>query len=205
MVHGAPIATAWSQHGGPAEDPGALERLVRNAVVVGYERTLDQDAAYGFRQLEDIAVKALCATTAYWGTPETDRWWFSDISRFAVRPSVSGLTALINLVQLPTTALLYATGIAAVARGRADLVARLFTQPTTTNNYGNDVPVSTQLAPGNVLMVPRPHRSLHEYLRPLLQSHLTLGEAAYTDASEQFEYLRLAFETDMRLTEDSVA
>ena len=36
-----------------------MSRLVCNKVELGYERTVEQDAAFGFRQLEDIAVKAL--------------------------------------------------------------------------------------------------------------------------------------------------
>ena len=52
VVQRAPIATVWG--GGPA-----LEDAVRSAVVLDYERTLDQDAAFGLRQLEDIAVKAV--------------------------------------------------------------------------------------------------------------------------------------------------
>ncbi len=59
VMRGAPVATVWSRHGGPPQHLDAVQRLVRNCVVVGYERTMEQDAAYGFRQLEDIAVKAL--------------------------------------------------------------------------------------------------------------------------------------------------
>ncbi|MCF6508081.1 DUF2254 domain-containing protein [Blastococcus sp. MG754426] len=49
---GSPIATTW----GGSED---LDDAVRAAVVLNNERTIDQDAAFGFRQLEDIAVKAM--------------------------------------------------------------------------------------------------------------------------------------------------
>ena len=59
VTRGTPIARVWSRAGGPPEDLRALEELVRDALAVGYERTLEQDVAYGFRELEDIAVKAL--------------------------------------------------------------------------------------------------------------------------------------------------
>ncbi|WP_347057466.1 DUF2254 domain-containing protein [Blastococcus sp. HT6-30] len=49
---GTPIATVW----GGNED---LDETVRAAVVLNNERTIDQDAGFGFRQLEDIAVKAM--------------------------------------------------------------------------------------------------------------------------------------------------
>ncbi|WP_432542958.1 DUF2254 domain-containing protein [Kineococcus sp. SYSU DK002] len=58
VVTGTPLATVWApdldEHG-----HGELAERVRRAVVCGYERTVEQDAAFGFRQLTDIAVKAL--------------------------------------------------------------------------------------------------------------------------------------------------
>jgi len=54
---------------------------------------------------------------------------------------------LINLIQAPATALLYAAGIAAVAARRCDLVGRLLLEPMTTDKFGKEVPVSTELAP----------------------------------------------------------
>lgn len=59
VVRGTPIAQVWSRSGGEPEDAGGLEALVQESIAIGYERTLEQDAAYGFRELEDIAVKAL--------------------------------------------------------------------------------------------------------------------------------------------------
>ncbi|MGY2067810.1 DUF2254 domain-containing protein [Blastococcus sp. SYSU DS0619] len=53
---GTPIATVW----GATEE---LDDAVRAAVVFNNERTIDQDAAFGFRQLEDIAVKAMSPST----------------------------------------------------------------------------------------------------------------------------------------------
>jgi uncharacterized membrane protein len=37
----------------------AVQAGLHTAVILGYERTIEQDAAFGFRQLTDIAVKAL--------------------------------------------------------------------------------------------------------------------------------------------------
>ncbi|PPK92866.1 putative membrane protein [Kineococcus xinjiangensis] len=58
VVRGTPFATVHAPHlaHGKLEE---LEEAIRSAVVVGYERTVEQDSAYGFRQLTDIAVKAL--------------------------------------------------------------------------------------------------------------------------------------------------
>ncbi|HSP28998.1 MAG TPA: DUF2254 domain-containing protein [Ilumatobacteraceae bacterium] len=51
VIEGTPVATGWG--------PGDIAADVRRAVLIGYERTNDQDVAFGFRQLEDIAVKAM--------------------------------------------------------------------------------------------------------------------------------------------------
>ncbi|SDF08466.1 Uncharacterized membrane protein [Blastococcus aurantiacus] len=53
VTQGTPIATVWSRAGDELTD------AVRAAVVLNNERTIDQDAGFGFRQLEDIAVKAM--------------------------------------------------------------------------------------------------------------------------------------------------
>jgi uncharacterized membrane protein len=57
VVFGTPLATVWWRHAGT--DPGPLEHAVGAAVSMGYERTIEQDAGFGFRELTDIAVKAL--------------------------------------------------------------------------------------------------------------------------------------------------
>jgi uncharacterized membrane protein len=49
---GTPMATVWSRS-------ERLDDAVRAAVVLNNERTIDQDAAFGFRELEDIAVKSM--------------------------------------------------------------------------------------------------------------------------------------------------
>ncbi|WP_104525276.1 DUF2254 domain-containing protein [Blastococcus atacamensis] len=49
---GTPLATVWCR----SEE---LDDAVHAAVVLNNERTIDQDAGFGFRQLEDIAVKAM--------------------------------------------------------------------------------------------------------------------------------------------------
>ncbi|MDG9701887.1 DUF2254 domain-containing protein [Streptomyces sp. DH37] len=62
LVAGNPIATVWARD--PSADPpdpyaDGTAAAVDDAVRLGYERTLEQDVAFGFRQLEDIAVKAM--------------------------------------------------------------------------------------------------------------------------------------------------
>jgi uncharacterized membrane protein len=52
---GSPLCTVW---GGP-DDPESLRSHGRDAVRVGASRTIQQDPAYGLRQLADVALKAL--------------------------------------------------------------------------------------------------------------------------------------------------
>jgi uncharacterized membrane protein len=58
VVSGTPIGWVWRADG--AEPDGkSLHTAVHRSVRLGFERTLEQDAAFGIRQLVDIASKAL--------------------------------------------------------------------------------------------------------------------------------------------------
>lgn len=60
VTEGTPMATVWGTGGRPLETvPRDVADEIRGAVQLGYERTLDQDVGFGFRQLEDIAVRAM--------------------------------------------------------------------------------------------------------------------------------------------------
>ncbi len=61
VTTGSPLVTVWQGDGAGdvGEVPEDLARSLLEPVVLGPERTVEQDAAFGFRQLEDIAVKAL--------------------------------------------------------------------------------------------------------------------------------------------------
>jgi uncharacterized membrane protein len=60
LVQGVPVGRAWSEDARLDDDAvGRLRRAVANAIKVGYERTAAQDVGYGFRQLTDVANKAL--------------------------------------------------------------------------------------------------------------------------------------------------
>jgi len=58
ILVGAPLARVWPDRG----DVSAADlRAVRDNLVLGIERTLQHDVAFGFRQIADIAVKAISA------------------------------------------------------------------------------------------------------------------------------------------------
>jgi uncharacterized membrane protein len=60
IVAGMPLAQIWTPSpDDPQPDPGALAHALDDAVGIGFERTRQQDAAMGIRQLVDTACKAL--------------------------------------------------------------------------------------------------------------------------------------------------
>jgi uncharacterized membrane protein len=60
IVSGTVLAWMWTAApDGPTPDPVLFQRALMGTVEVGFERTLQQDAALGIRQLVDIACKAL--------------------------------------------------------------------------------------------------------------------------------------------------
>jgi uncharacterized membrane protein len=60
VVAGTTLAWIWpAAAAGRAPDPQALAQALRTGVRIGFERTLEQDAAFGIRQLVDAACKAL--------------------------------------------------------------------------------------------------------------------------------------------------
>ena len=60
VVAGTVLAWAWTAApDDPAPDPGVFQDALARAVRIGFERTPEQDAALGIRQLVDMACKAL--------------------------------------------------------------------------------------------------------------------------------------------------
>lgn len=62
LVQEVPFATAWPDSSGTAVSPGDREELqekVNSSILTGFERTNVQDVGFGFRQLVDVAVRAL--------------------------------------------------------------------------------------------------------------------------------------------------
>ena len=60
VVAGTTLAWIWRDSpADPAPDPAAFARILDSGVRIGFERTVEQDAAFGIRQLVDVACKAL--------------------------------------------------------------------------------------------------------------------------------------------------
>jgi hypothetical protein len=152
----------------------------------------------GVLEAEAELLLALVATTAYWGTDENDRWWIRDIEQFGT-VSGGGDESLIRLAQAPATMVIYAAGIAALAAERWRTLVRVLSEPQAQHPYKTNM-----LLPAAALLNPQTtigHRfdgaeHLHLQLRPVFTQHLTLGETAYRDTWERFEFLRLIVQHD---------
>ena len=60
VIRQAPLVWVWrTSPDQPPPDPAAFRTATQDAVRIGFERTAEQDVAFGVRQLADIAVKAL--------------------------------------------------------------------------------------------------------------------------------------------------
>ena len=59
IVAGTPIAWAWHRSADHAPPEAGLQEAIRDAVQVGFERTMLQDVRFGIRRLVDIGNKAL--------------------------------------------------------------------------------------------------------------------------------------------------
>lgn len=61
VVEGAPLLRVWGPGGSSPEEQARSEvaEVVAQSARIGYERTLEQDVAFGIRQLADVASKAL--------------------------------------------------------------------------------------------------------------------------------------------------
>ncbi|WP_137872720.1 SIR2 family protein [Rhodococcus sp. Q] len=145
-------------------------------------------------RLEEASTVAagLVAVLAYWGTPDTDRWWIPEIARFAHVAS-SG-SAFRKARRVIGTRLLYAAGISAVAAGRNDTFGALaqLATPSITTTGDHDSVLAVCAANTAYEHVPRSARAQYEQLLPVLDQSLTLTHDALDDAWQRFEILRLA-------------
>ena len=142
----------------------------------------------------------LVATTAYWGNHETDRWWLREIEQLSAPVVASGGSTLLNLAQAPATMVIYSAGIAALAAERWHTLVRVLQEPRTKNLSNEKIfPAALFLGPRRTIHLGNASEHLYGQLRPVFKEHLALSDAAYVDAWERFELLRLIarYDTDL--------
>lgn len=141
------------------------------------------------RVLEAAAVPcALVATSAYWGTDATDRWWADELDRFAVNARATGTARIITLPSVVGCSLMYAAGVSAFAAGRYDLVGAILDKQRLDPNRNRPELLAAALSPDSTL---GSTSALHTYLQPLLLETLAIGDKPLDDAWQAFEVLRL--------------
>jgi hypothetical protein len=146
---------------------------------------------------------SLVATYAYYGDTRTDALWIPTLKEWAAQPCVGGLTRFIDLLYYPATRLLYAGGVAMVARNRLADVERVLRLTVLVYASGKNGPVSSELharrsLAGLVERTPVDVTSNHvfELLGPQLENHLLLSPAFVERSYELFELLMFLVSTD---------
>ncbi|MEW1974448.1 SIR2 family protein [Microbacterium profundi] len=146
---------------------------------------------------------ALLATLAYWGDSDTDSWWIDELPRFATPVDGSGLVKLLSLRVVSGSILFYAAGIAfyaagiaAVARGRFDLLGRMFALRRPHHHNGDlEAFASSVDAEAGYEGAQNARTRLFDVVSPLLADGLSLGLEPLDDAWQLFEVLRLTWAT----------
>ncbi|MFM9812912.1 SIR2 family protein [Streptomyces scabiei] len=156
----------------------------------------DGDHAHSLATLEAEMelLLALTATTVYWGSNDTDRWWLHDIEQLGTQPELStSSAALHDLTRAPATMLIYTAGIAALAAERWDTLVRVLDEPTAFDPYSEKTyPAASLLAPDVTIgLKDQSSERVYTRLQPVFTQHLALSENTFRDTWERFEYLRL--------------
>ncbi|OZC93000.1 hypothetical protein CH282_01685 [Rhodococcus sp. 06-418-1B] len=133
---------------------------------------------------------ALVAVMACWGNATTDSWWLDEVDRFATRPRVSGLTAMIKLRTVAGSFLFYAAGVTAVAAKRYDLLAKLLHKSVVEAWTQNRIPLTDALDPSAVYEGrDRPDHDHYIEVYGVLSEVLGMPAAGLDDAWQQFEVI----------------
>ncbi len=146
---------------------------------------------------------ALVATAAYWGDPAIDRWWTGDIVRMARRPLLSSSLAVIDRPRVPALFMSWAGGMAAVAAGRDDLLATLFSLERVPEPGRNELIPAVLAASPELLHAGDNLARMYRMYRPVFVDLLSLGRDSFTEAWERWQYLLLLAAWDLRERENT--
>lgn len=173
---------------------------IRNLDVLSPQPTMQmgQIAAIDQATAECELLVALTATAAYWGHPDTDRWWTGDIVRMARRSLLSGSTDVLDRSRIPALLMCWAAGVAAVAAHRDDLLATLFALEDVSEPGRNEHVPAVFAASPDVLHVNDALRRVYRLLRPLFVDHLGVGRDVFIEAWERWQYVLIVTETHVR-------
>ena len=177
------------------------------------------------RRLEALSERSLALTAngCYWGSIEQDEAWLSTVRRLAAFETAQyGRSLWENRFRYPALLHLYAAGIAAVAKGRYELLASLFLAPSRSTDGSGPQGIVQAVYPPQIVddsealvlcshakgETQRWRMPLSQYLdltlRPLF-ADLIPADEDYTDAFDRFEYLASLVHADLHLQGSSRA
>lgn len=177
----------------------------------------DEAVAERIRQIDALSERAagLLANGCYWGSTKHDDAWLDATRRLAEVDPLSGKkTKWADVFRYPALLSIYAVGVAAVAKGRYDLLAALLQIPTLSPQGQEREPIVQSVYPESVvptsaahLLYPHPDAPEQRYFVPRNQFlHLTLrpvfaklipADLDYTEAFDRFEYMASLVERDL--------
>ncbi|OPX05193.1 SIR2 family protein [Mycobacterium sp. AT1] len=137
---------------------------------------------------------ALLAVMAYWGDEGTDDWWVDEIGRLSAQPRASGLVALLKVRLIASSFLFYAAGVAAVAKKRYGLLARLLALERPDPSWGDTrQPLAEILSAASSYeeTSDAPHRHYGK-VTAVLREALRFSDSKLQDLWQRFEVIRLA-------------
>lgn len=131
------------------------------------------------------------AVLAFWGDPDTDRWWMPELERLTRITERGGSAWLLNLPLIPASMLFYAAGTAAVHRENYGRLLKLFGLYGESIFVAGAVPLLDLLA-ANSTAIKLTAAQNYEAVSPTVAEVLHLRPDDVDDAWQLFEILRLA-------------
>ena len=198
----------------------ATEELVAHLNVEEFPTSpdfTDEAVAERIRQVDALSERpaGLLANGSYWGSTEHNDAWLDAIRRMAEVDPLSGKrTKWADVFRYPALLCIYAVGVAAVAKGRYDLLASLLQTSSRSPQGREPEPIVQALYPESIvptsaahLLYPHPDAPQQRYFVPRNQFlHLTLrpifaklipADLDYTEAFDLFEYMASLVERDL--------
>lgn len=158
----------------------------------------DYDAGYAQALAERVIEAtrlpvAAVAALAYWGDPDTNRWWMADLQRLARIRRLGGSNWLINLPLIAATMLFYAAGVASICTENYARLTKLFALHGEPLNVAGEQPLTRMLQP-NPSTIKLSATENHRAVSSTLTALLPVDSEIVDEAWQTFEILRLAMQ-----------
>ncbi len=175
-----------------------VEAYSEEVLALPQSKTKTADAFRRYREIVEL-LQAVLIHGAAQGTTQHDRLWVTAVERIGRYEKQSGTVLKGGIRQYPTVVLLYSCGIAAVVRGRVELLARLLTEPRL-RRHGESQPMLLGIEWGEMheftktieehqrQYVPLSEKLFAELREPLRR--YVPDDDEYEESFDRFEYVR---------------